>query len=410
MSDSSVATLVNRSIGEALLETANVDRHYIALTTDTPLWALGTDGPVLPYRTRMPAWSAKEDEYLRQNHGIISEHEIGRHLGRTRTAVRIRWKRDLRLPAASKTPGFVTASGAARLLAVDVKAVLAWIDAGFLPAQTLPFDAPRHVRRIRIFDLKRFALRPESWTLFDPLRIPDSDIGSLIRRAHMRWGDVWLTTGQVSAMHRLTSSGPINRRIRDGTLPALRRGNGGNWLVKRSDAEQLVIHPGKGGSHVHYWPPEADAFIVLARAVGLTYKSIVHLMHWCQFNKRPEQMLHIRYHALRESGDLPAIILKHEMVYIQFCARLAADWPSHRWRFPYLARVFDRLAADHPPPDAARHDVRGVLRSWATYHLGPDHPFVRRLSGPVYRRPAGFWSARYWELIDCLSSTRRTEP
>jgi len=87
------------------------------------------EAEIAPRRKPLP-WSEREDEFLRQNLGVLSEEEIGAALRRTLTAVHLRWKRDLGLPAPSKTPGYMTANQAAKILAVDVHAVCRWSRVG----------------------------------------------------------------------------------------------------------------------------------------------------------------------------------------------------------------------------------------------------------------------------------------
>ena len=74
----------------------------MAIATDVDIagvirWAL-VEAEAAP-RRKPPPWGQEEDEFLRANLGILSEEAIGAALGRTATAVHLRWKRDLGLSA-----------------------------------------------------------------------------------------------------------------------------------------------------------------------------------------------------------------------------------------------------------------------------------------------------------------------
>ena len=346
----------------------------MAIATDVDIagvirWAL-VEAEAAP-RRKPPPWGQEEDEFLRANLGILSEEAIGAALGRTATAVHLRWKRDLGLPAPSKTPGYLTANRAARTLGVDVHAVCRWIERGWLPARLLPFRN-RRVWRIREEDLKRFIIKPEHWILFRPERVRDPALARLVALAVERWGDEWLTPGQVAEMHGVDRR-DVNRFIHAGKLPGVKWGN---WWVRRSDAEQVYFPRGRGSGHELDWSEEGDAFLVLARAVGLSLSAISYLMDW------PHHRVGARLTALHRAGQIPLIIGKYGLGGVQYRredGRLLADWSLYRGRFPTLARAMDRFAAGERLSSVQAECVRGVLWAWAVFHLGGRHPLTRRL-------------------------------
>jgi hypothetical protein len=288
-----------------------------------------------PRRKPLP-WSEAEDTFLRQNLGVLSEEEMAAKLGRTPTAVHLRWKRDLGLPAPSKTPGYVTANQAAKMLAVDVHAVCRWIEMGWLRARLLPFRR-RKVWRIRIEDLKRFVVKPEHWIFFRPERVRDPALARLVALAVERWDDEWLTPGQVEEMHGVNHR-DVNRYIHAGKLPGVKWGN---WRIRRSDAEQVYFHKGRGAGHELDWSEEGDAFLVLARAVGLSLAAVSRLMNW------PAHRVRSRLMALHRTGQIPFLIGKYGLEGVQYRQEdgyLLADWRMYRGRFPTLARAMDRFA------------------------------------------------------------------
>ncbi len=328
------------------------------------------EAEIAPRRKPLP-WSEREDEFLRQNLGVLSEEEIGAALRRTLTAVHLRWKRDLGLPAPSKTPGYVTANQAAKMLAVDVHAVCRWIERGWLRARRLPFRN-RKVWRIRVEDLKRFAVKPEHWILFRPDRVRDPALARLVTLAVERWGDEWLTPSQVAETHGVGHQ-DVNQYIHAGKLPAVKWGN---WRIRRSDAEQVYFHKGRGSGHQLGWSEEGDAFLVLARAVGLSLAAIGHLVDWPSHRVRPPLV------TLHRTGQIPLLVGKYGLEGVRYRredGRLLAGWDLHRERFPTLARAMDRFAAGESLSPLQAECVRGVLWAWAAFYLGSGHSLARRL-------------------------------
>ena len=390
-------------------------------------WALA-EAEIAPRRKPLP-WSEREDEFLRQHLGVLPEEEIGTALGRTRAAVRLRWKRDLGLPAPSKTPGYVTANQAARVLAVDVHTVCRWIERRWVRARPLPFQG-RKVWRIRIEDLKRFAVKTEHWMLFRPERVRDPTLARLVTLAIERWDDEWLTPGRVAEMHDVDHR-DVNRYIRAGKLPGVKWGN---WWIRRSDAERVSFHKGRGTGHALDWSEEGDAFLVLARAAGFSLTAIGRLMDW------PPQRVRPRLMTLHRTGRIPFLIGKYGLEGVQYRPEdggLLVDWRLYLKRFPTLARAMDRFASGvslrpfdgvysersrtaqvrqargKPLSSVEAECVRGVLWTWAVFHLGRKHPLVRRLqvhAGPGRRRFPARLQMLYQELgamgIDPLSDTR----
>jgi hypothetical protein len=392
-----VAEVAERDVTSACLEA--VERDGPDPVEQIVQWALA-EAEIAPRRRPLP-WSEREDEFLRQHLGVLSEEEIGAALGRTRVAVRLRWKRDLGLPAPSKTPGYVTANQAARMLAVDVRTVCRWIERRWLQARQLPFQG-RKVWRIRIRDLKRFAVKPEHWMLFRPERVRDPTLAHLVTRAVERWDDEWLAPGQVAEMHSVDHR-DVNRYIRAGKLPGVKWGN---WWIRRSDAEKVSFRKGRGTGHELDWSEEGDAFLVLARAVGLSLAAIGRLMEW------PPQRVGPRLMTLHRTGRIPFLIGKYGLEGVRYRPEdggLLVDWRLHRNRFPTLARAMDRFAAgvSHRPFDRVHNErsrtaqvrqpqgkplspveaecVRGVLWTWAVFHLDRELPLVRRLQVHVGR-------------------------
>jgi hypothetical protein len=221
-------------------------------------------------KARMPAWTAEDERFLAENLGVLSEAEIGEALGRTVCAVHIHWKRDMGLKAPSKKPDILTANQAAKLLGVDGHSTALWVDAGLIPGRLMAGE-----RKIRLIDrkaLERWALDVNNWIYFDIEKIADGRLRRLTQLRKKRWGDEWLRTTEVAAMHGVTTS-EIKRMIQMGRLPSAvhvehslcgRHKSLGwaTWLVLRSDAEKLVIHT--RANMASMFTPAGDRFLVHA--------------------------------------------------------------------------------------------------------------------------------------------------
>ncbi len=100
---------------------------------------------------------------------MLTDEEIARELGRTPIAIRLRGKRDLRLPAPSKNPSLLTGEQIAQGLAIDTHSSMRLIDRGILPGYRLP--SQRAIRVVKRIDLLMFATNPMNWIYFDPDRV-----------------------------------------------------------------------------------------------------------------------------------------------------------------------------------------------------------------------------------------------
>lgn len=396
--DLDIDLLIDSATAFAISETTSATPAQIADRSNLPIWAIPktgdrapTPGPVEGVERRPLPWTQAEDQFLRQNLGILSESDIAARLNRSRNAVHLRWERDLNLPCPSKTPGYVTARQASDMLGVDVHAVCKWIRDGLLPAQIIPYG--RRIRRIAIPDLRRFAATPRNWIYFKPDHVPDPDLRRLVDKARRRWGDEWLSTGQVADMHGLAASGPIVNRVHAGTLPAQRLFNN-NWFVRRSHAQELRIWPrcGEPGRSKSNWTPAADAFLVLSRAVGLSYPDTARLMH------RPAPSVRYHFHCLCRDYSVIDVIQSAgltDITYNPHTHGLSAYWPAYRHHFPYYSRIIDNRI----PPSRSSYSVHNILRSWISY-LSPYHPILKQLNAPgtSSRRPPEFWESIYNQI------------
>lgn len=206
-------------------------------------------------KKRNRVWTAEEEEFIRDNHGRLSENQIARELGRTVIGVHLHREREMHLTSMSKDESILTAEQVANGIGLDSKSVHLLMDTGRMPCRRLP--SSRIMRVIDRIVLMKWMLDPENWLYFEPSRV-----GMLTRRGKRSygqgydfafwenarviitktfngWKDQWLTPGQVRHILGIEAAGTryINKAINQGIFKATRWGN---WWIKKSDL------PGEG--------------------------------------------------------------------------------------------------------------------------------------------------------------------
>lgn len=210
---------------------------------------------------RRLCWTEKEEAYLRENYGRISEEEIAAHLGRTLASLDNHIKREMHLVAPSKDPRILTAEHIAMGLGMDGKSVHRLIDTGRMPGRRLPGnDVTRVVDRMALL---LWISEPLHWIYFKTDRVGAmrtrgkrggmtdvydfefwEDAREVVDYAREQWKDEWLTPGQASriiGINPALKAHNVNRAIHVGNLPAVRWGN---WWIRRSDlpAPEMTIN------------------------------------------------------------------------------------------------------------------------------------------------------------------------
>ncbi len=304
-------------------------------------------------RARSPRWAREEDDFLRSFLGVLSEQEIAEALGRTQPGVRIRWKRELSLTAPSKHPDLMTCNQIANGLGVDGKSVSLLIDRGILAGYRLP--CARVMRVVKRVTLLRFLTNPMNWVYFDPKRVGRLSqkvirgiqkysaaaefwayARRLIKKRRTMWKDEWWRIGQV-ARHHGVQTHAVNKAIHQGKLQAV---DWGNWWVLKSHATdpELVFMREYGRGSITA-STGAQAFLVLAEAVGLTHSETGVLMKW---KKNRVMWLLKRLHL---EGRIPKVVRENglKVLYDRKTGNTCASWRMHRDRFPRLARLMASL-------------------------------------------------------------------
>ena len=361
-------------------------------------------------RSYNPAWTQEEDEFLRANLGRLSEGQMAQRLGRSVTGVHLRWKRDLRLPAPSKDPRYITGCQIAKALGIDSHIVARWLIAGLLPAEIIASDYGRVIRRVHRVAFLRWVVNPANWVWLKLERIRDPHLRRLVELKLERWGDEWWTTSQVAAFHGV-EVGDVKRYIAKGKIKAYQAPNRSgrhadpawvNHFVLHSEATRpdLRFYKGRGTGREYSWSREADRFIVLARAVGVSVQEIGRLMAWD--HKR------VAYRLAYWLGDSSALV---DIIFSEGASlnyrlpvggrrdadgklHLWADWRELQGRFPFLSRAVRRFLAyldgayRFPVlgPGNSNSDllaVRGVMTAWAWFYADTpeQEAFAGRLAG-----------------------------
>ena len=298
-----------------------------------------------PNQNQTYYWRDDELKILSENLGKMSEEKIADLLpGRSAGAVKIMRQRK-GMKASTKTPGYLTANLASKKLGMkDPRPVIWWVKTGLVIGHRL--DSVRTIWMVNENSLKRFVVSPQNWPYFDVDDVADEGLRHLISMEKVRWGDEWLSTREAADLRGVDPKS-ILTYITRGRIPAVRVPNRdgrhqnpkwANWYVKRSDVENLTIY--HRGSMKTCWTDEADSFLVLASAAGLSPERIAHLM---SFSK---ELPRLRLMQLQKEGKLEAVINENWRDRVKLKRRLLlADWRRFRSRFPYLDRAARRYKA-----------------------------------------------------------------
>lgn len=243
-----------------------------------------------PKKEKALEWTEAEDAFLKKNLGYMTEAEIGKHLGRTETSVRLRWKRDLHLTAPSKHPDVITAHQAAEMLGIDGHKLTHWVDSGLIPGRIMA--GGRKIRLIRRISLFVWACSPKNWMYFDITQVRDEKLKRLLALRAERWGDEWWDGRQAADYHGVTPKHLLFYvklgRIQSFRLPVSLGGRDHNrkWsnhYYLKSDVVKLKFAFGKGNQELRKpqtkFTPAADAWLLKARdELGMTFVHIGRTM------------------------------------------------------------------------------------------------------------------------------------
>jgi len=311
-------------------------------------------------------WTPEEEARLADLLRQYPVEVIAQKLGRTRTAVYVHMKR-LRLPGPSKQPGEWTATAVARRMGMCGKTIAELIDRGILSGRVA--STTRNIRVVKIVTFKRWLVNPLNWIYFKFERIRDPQLKRLVAHQRARWDDEWWSTGRVAAYHGLKDSCLVQKYISEGKIPAVRWAN---WWVLRSDAMNAEFTRGKGSNPLRVWSYEADKFMVLASAMGVSVRTIGEMTGY------GEKRARARLRHLEQRGHYPRMALAAGVVYDD--GRLWADWREYTDRFPGVVLMMQRFREGRPLSEIDRSNLRGILRAWALRY-GQGVPELEELAG-----------------------------
>jgi hypothetical protein len=329
---------------------------------------------------RSREWRPEEFAFLERNLGRMSEFEISQHLpGRSQIAVHIMRERS-NLPASTKTPGWKTANKWRGPLGIpDQRTIIGWVERDLVDGRVTEAQGGRRICMISEAAMRAFVLNPQNWVYFNPDQVRDAELKRMIKKQRRRWGDEWLTNRQAADLLTVRWGRPVDpkdvlRFIKLGRLDGKHLVNKDGrqevneipgwsyWMVLRSQVETLEFQG--NGVALSSWTEAADAFLVLAKAVGLSTLRIGRLMN------KSHSLIEQRWNRLWELGKVEELARQWGPDVKVAVRSVAADWRCFRQHFPYLERAARRYK-DGSPQEDDLHLLTTVLRAQA-YAEGKD--------------------------------------
>lgn len=185
-------------------------------------------------------WKPEELEFLGNKYGLISDRAICRHLQRSPNAIKIASTRKLHI---NRKMNFYSGRELARALGVpDSKTIMNWALAGWIPVRkSVVRQGPFRAWLFREKHIVKF-LREKPW-LFDQKKMPEHYFRSIVMAEYER--DPWYTCEQATLLLGVTTDDAVQRYIRHGWLPAVKRPGGpwqGVWIIRRSAVEKFLAN------------------------------------------------------------------------------------------------------------------------------------------------------------------------
>ena len=310
---------------------------------------------------RSREWRPDELAFLEINLGKMSEYEISQQLpGRSKNAVHIMRERS-HLPAPTKAPGWRSANRWREPLGLpDQRTIIGWIERGLVAGRVTEVLGGRRICMINDASMRAFVLNPQNWVYFNTERVRDRELKRMIEKQRRRWGDEWLTNRQAADLlaarwGRPVDSKDVLRYIKLGRLDGKHLVNKDGrqqvnetpgwsfWMVRRSQVEALMFHD--YGTAVSGWTDAADAFLVLAKAVGLSSLRIGRLM------KKSHSLVEQRWKRLWELDKVDELARRWGPDVRVVGGNVAVDWRKFRQHFPCIEKAARRYKAGSPQED-----------------------------------------------------------
>jgi len=233
--------------------------------------------------TRNPAWSKTEDDFLKENLGVLTMSEMAAALGRSTNAIKVHWTR-LGFTAPIRARGWVTAHRVCKLMGLDSHTVPAWVRLGIMEGKPAVTER-RDITLINLEYLKYWVTRPEHWPYFKVEKMKPGYLRRLVEKAQARWGDQWLSSAEVARLKGLKNARTVMADVYKKRLPAIQcphiggrnNANWAYWFVRLSDAERYR-HPLRTDGRIPWITDRADEFMLRMDAEGRNSVEIGRLM------------------------------------------------------------------------------------------------------------------------------------
>ncbi len=254
-------------------------------------------------------WNTYEDDFLRQNLGILTEEQMAEYLGRSTNAIHLRWERDLDLPSPSHNPAYYTANQVSHILGLSsVHPVMHWCKVGLIKNRVMA--GGRYIRLILRSDLTAWVVNPDNWIYISWRKITDPHLRRLCELRQQRWNDEWLSSPEAAEIVEGITVNNIARLAKRGTLPAVQPkfSRGGrasddgrtwsDWYVRKSDLLKTVFYKGKGSTTKLQFSDRAEDWMLRATLAGLGPTAVWRTMGGQRKWARATVAHHIRMYVI----------------------------------------------------------------------------------------------------------------
>jgi len=170
-------------------------------------------------------WSDKDLAFLNDYVGIMSDEQLARHFDRTPNAIHLALVR--RLTGINHKTNIYTARSLARLFGIGCsKTIVAWHSKDFLKGKRSPVHCGKTFMWGFLYEDIVKCLRRRPW-LVSIDRMEESYFRSIVQE---QWDkNPWYSCREAAPLLGIKDHNAVQRYIRSGWLPAVRKPSGGTW-------------------------------------------------------------------------------------------------------------------------------------------------------------------------------------